>query len=47
MVVDVARLVGAGSERERELAIVARHGSHAALHILRSKRAVRQFLDHI
>lgn len=39
--------LGRRSERERELAIVARHGSHAVLHVLRSKRAVRQFLDNV
>ena len=39
--------LGRRSERERELAIVARHGSHVALHVLRSKRAVRQFLDNV
>jgi adenylate kinase family enzyme len=33
------------SEPERGLAIVAEHGQHAALHVLRSKRAVREFLD--
>ena len=38
--------LGRRSERERELAIVARHGSHAALHVLRSKGAIRAFLDH-
>jgi adenylate kinase family enzyme len=32
------------SEPERGLAIVAEHGQHAALHVLRSKRAVREFL---
>jgi adenylate kinase family enzyme len=33
------------TERERELGIVSRHGRHAALHVLRSKRAAREFLD--
>lgn len=33
------------SDNERELAIVAEHGQHATLHVLRSKRAVRDFLD--
>lgn len=33
------------SERERELAIVSQHGRHAALHMLRSKRVIREFLD--
>ena len=37
--------LGRRSERERELAIVARHGGHAALHVLRSKGAIRAFLD--
>jgi adenylate kinase family enzyme len=36
---------GRYSERERELGILSRHGQHAALHVLRSKRAVREFLD--
>lgn len=39
--------LGRRSERERDLAIVARQGSHTRLHVLHSKRAVRQFLDHI
>jgi adenylate kinase family enzyme len=39
--------LGRRSERERELAIVAQYGGHAALHVLRSKRAVRQFLDNV
>ena len=38
--------LGRRSERERELAIVARHGGHAALHVLRSKGASREFLAH-
>jgi adenylate kinase family enzyme len=33
------------SERERELAIVSEHGRHATLHMLRSKRAARAFLE--
>lgn len=33
------------SEPDRELAIVSQHGQHVALHVLRSKRAVRVFLD--
>ena len=33
------------SERERELEIISRHGTQVAIHVLRSKRAVRQFLD--
>ena len=32
------------SDRERELGIVAQHGRHAALHVLRSKREVARFL---
>ncbi|MEP6871091.1 MAG: hypothetical protein ABI939_04490 [Anaerolineaceae bacterium] len=35
------------SDRERELAILSRHGTHAALHMLRSKRSARAFLDHL
>ena len=37
--------LGRRSERERELAIVARHAGHAVLHVLRSKGAIRAFLD--
>jgi len=33
------------SERERELKIVSEHGKHVELHMLRSTRAVREFLD--
>jgi adenylate kinase family enzyme len=33
------------SEPEQVLAIVAQHGSHAALHVLRSKRAAKDFLE--
>jgi adenylate kinase family enzyme len=33
------------SEPEREHEIIARHGQHVALHVLRSRRAVREFLD--
>jgi adenylate kinase family enzyme len=33
------------SERERELTILSQHGRHVALYVLRSKRAVREFLD--
>jgi adenylate kinase family enzyme len=36
---------GRYSERERELGILSRHGQHADLHMLRSKRAAREFLD--
>jgi adenylate kinase family enzyme len=32
------------SERERELGILSQHGEHVALHVLRSKQAVRDFL---
>lgn len=37
--------LGRRSERERELAIVERHGGHATLHVLRSKAAIRALLD--
>lgn len=33
------------SELEREQAIIARHGRHATRHVLKSKRAIREFLD--
>ena len=33
------------SEPERELEIIAQHGKHVPLCVLRSKRAVRDFLD--
>ena len=33
------------SERERELGILSQHGKHVPLHVLRSRRAVRGFLD--
>ncbi|HMG64940.1 MAG TPA: hypothetical protein VK599_18500 [Streptosporangiaceae bacterium] len=33
------------SEPERENEIIAQHGQHVTLHVLRSKRAVREFLD--
>jgi adenylate kinase family enzyme len=33
------------SERERELGILSQHGKHVRLHVLRSRRAVRGFLD--
>ena len=36
---------GRQSEPACEREIIARHGQHAALHVLRSKRAVREFLD--
>lgn len=32
------------SERERELRLLSEHGKHVAVHMLRSKRAVREFL---
>lgn len=32
-------------ERETELRILSQHGRHVATHMLRSRRAVRQFLD--
>lgn len=34
-----------GSERKQELEIISRHGTHVAMHVLRSRRAVRRFLD--
>ena len=33
------------SEPEREHEIISQHGQHVALHVLRSKRAVSEFLD--
>ena len=33
------------SEPEREREIISQHGQNAALHVLRSKRAAREFLD--
>ena len=33
------------SEPEREREIISQHGQHVALHVLRSKRAVEEFLD--
>jgi adenylate kinase family enzyme len=33
------------SEPEREHEIISQHGQHAALHVLGSKRAAREFLD--
>jgi adenylate kinase family enzyme len=49
---DEWRLVGVilrdrRSEPERALAIVAQQGQHAALHVLRSKREVREFLGRL
>ena len=32
-------------EPRREREIISRHGQHAVLHVLRSKRAAREFLD--
>jgi hypothetical protein len=37
--------LGRRSERERELALVARHGSHVTLHVLRSRDAIRALLE--
>ena len=33
------------SEPEGEHEMISRHGQHVVLHVLRSKRAVREFLD--
>jgi hypothetical protein len=33
------------SQPEREHEIISQHGQYAALHVRRSKRAVREFLD--
>jgi adenylate kinase family enzyme len=33
------------SDRERELTIMSQHGEHVAIYLLRSTRAVREFLD--
>ncbi len=33
------------SDREREFGILSRHGKHVALYVLRSERAVREFLS--
>jgi adenylate kinase family enzyme len=38
---------GRRSEPEREYEIISQHGKHVALHVLRSKRAVREFLDRL
>ena len=35
------------SEPEREHEIISQHGQHAALHMLRSKRAASEFLDRL
>jgi adenylate kinase family enzyme len=35
------------SEPEREREIISLHGQHAALHVLTSKRAAREFLDRV
>jgi hypothetical protein len=47
---DEWRLVGViwrhrRSEPEQERAIVSQHGQHAALHVLGSKQAAREFLS--
>jgi adenylate kinase family enzyme len=34
-----------GSERERDLGILSHHGEHVAVHVLRSRRAAREFLE--
>src|SRR6187551_1512994 len=36
---------GRNSERERELAIISRHGAHTNVHVLRSESSVLEFLD--
>jgi hypothetical protein len=33
------------SDRERELKIISQHGKHVEMYVLRSKRAMRDFLD--
>jgi adenylate kinase family enzyme len=33
------------SDREREMKIIAEHGQHVRMHVLRSRRDVRDFLD--
>ena len=38
---------GRRSEREREMAIVARHGGHTTVHVLRSQTEIRTFLGHV
>jgi adenylate kinase family enzyme len=38
---------GRRSERERELGIVAEHGKHVALHVIRSRRAAHELLDRL
>lgn len=35
------------SQPAREHAIIAQHGSHVALHVLRSMREVNEFLDSV
>jgi hypothetical protein len=35
------------SEPERERKIISQYGQHAAVHVLRSKRDVREFLDRL
>jgi adenylate kinase family enzyme len=49
---DEWRLVGViwrhrRSEPEQERAMISQHGGHAALHVLRSKRAAREFLSRL
>jgi adenylate kinase family enzyme len=36
---------GRQAERERELALVARYGAHATLHVVRSRAAIRALLE--
>ena len=43
LIVVIWRNRKSASERERE--IISEHGQHVTLHVLRSKRAVREFLD--
>ena len=40
-------LARAHSEPERERRIIAQHGRHAAVHVLRSKRDAAEFLDRV
>ncbi len=35
------------SDPQREHEIIAQHGQHVALHVLRSKRAIREFLERL
>ena len=43
----VTILCGRHYESKRARAIVAEHGQHAALNVLGSKRAIREFLNHL